>query len=81
LKNLFATDTNLDLEPGDRTLTTKYRNGKEIVGHLYDDLAIELQRYAKKDVMPVVYRLSKEFIRLEQLRRNKSKVSNSCQTY
>lgn len=50
------------------------------MGQLYDEFAFGLQRYAKKDVMPVVYRLSKEYFRLEEARRLKSRIHQGCQT-
>lgn len=80
LKNLFATDTTLEFEPGDHSMINKFRTGKDTVDHLYDNLNSELQRYAKKDIMPVVHRLSKELMRIEQLRRLKERVSYGCQT-
>ena len=49
----------MEFEAVEHHYLAKFKNGREIVNQIYEDLTKNIQSKTKKDVMPVVLKLSK----------------------
>lgn len=57
-----------------------FQAGKEIISQLYDELSKNVKDIAKKDVMPIAYKLSLRLMEVEKIRLKKNRKSIPCQT-